>query len=143
MVNLPVSIVLNLVFIPSSLLGVQLLGLGAKGAAIAALVGAVISYVIVRALSYKLVPIGINMCVVKHLAAGAVMAVSVFLLEHYLYGIDRWYDLAIYTAIGGGIYLTLVWAMGEFKRSDALFFIDTLNARKMYDYISRELMGRG
>jgi hypothetical protein len=141
MITLPLSIVLNLIFIPDSILGVPMLGMGPKGAAIAAVVGAMIGYLVVRYMSYKLIPIGINISVVKHLGAGIVMSVTIYVMEHWIYAFERWYDLFLFGVIGAAIYLALIWAMGEFKRSDLLFFIDTVSATKMYDYLRSELFG--
>ena len=142
LVFIPLNVLLNLIFIPQSLFGIPLLGLGAVGAALASFTGAIVYYLMIRFLSYRLVPIGINVSVIKHLIAGMIMAGSLYLLQHYVYSIDRFYDVIFFAIIGSAIYLAVIWAMGEFRRKDIEFILETMNVGKMFGYLRDELLGR-
>jgi len=138
----PINFILNLVFIPGSLLGIPLLGLGAMGAAIASVIGAVFHYGVQRTLSYRLIKIGINISVIKHLVASGIMACTLYLLQVYILPINRFYEVFAYAMVGGAIYILMIWLMHEFGKKEVLFILDTINLKKMASYMFSEVFDR-
>jgi len=139
---IPLNVILNLVFIPRSVFGVPMLGMGSAGAALASLIGAMIYYLLIRFLSYKLVRIGVNRSVLRHLVSAGIMACAVFLVQDQFYPIRRFYDIGIYALLGGCLYFGLLILMREFRKKDLLFIIDTLHVGKFASYIFKELKER-
>ncbi len=140
-VIMPLNIVLNLLFIPESIYGVPLLGMGAMGAALATLISAVINYAFVRYLSRKLIRTGVNTSVFRHIVSAGIVCCLIMLTQEYIYDITRFYEVIIFVGSGGLIYLGILIIFREFTRRDFDFFIDTFDIRKMYRYVKGELFG--
>jgi hypothetical protein len=74
-------------------------------------------------------------------AAGIMTAILYILLYEYdlIFWITRWYHLLVFAVIGLAIYLGILALFKEFTKEDLLFYMDTLNIRKMGQYIRDEL----
>jgi hypothetical protein len=53
--------------------------------------------------------------------------------------ITRWYHLLTVAGFGLMIYLAVLFLFKEFTKNDLEFYLDTLNVKKMIDYIKDEL----
>jgi Co/Zn/Cd efflux system component len=137
------SIALNLLLIPRNgiLAGIGIAGI--EGAALAALVSTVAMLAGLHHYSNRLVrrrvfnPRGAGL----HIIAGAAMAVSMWGAAMALDAL-RWYHLGGLAAMGVGVYLIALWAMGEFRKADLDFMLETVNARKLLRHVRDELGDR-
>jgi O-antigen/teichoic acid export membrane protein len=137
------NVVLNLILIPRDIriLGLDLAGMGAMGAAIATVVsyGAGLAYS--RIVAWRLTGIKGNPRIVLHLLAASVMA-SVLYRLNTMFFIARWYHLLGFAFLGLGIYLGVLYLLKEFTKEDFDLFMDTLNIKKMFRYIKEEIRGK-
>ena len=53
--------------------------------------------------------------------------------------VDRWYELFLFSAFGGILYISLLAAVRVFTNKDYLFFKNLLNPKDMKDYIGEEM----
>jgi O-antigen/teichoic acid export membrane protein len=142
LIYIPLNVLFNLIFIPDSILGFKLLGLGAVGAAIATLISAIINYFLIRVLSHRLVRTGINFSVIKHLIAGGITGCLLYIIQEFVWEISRIYELIAISSIAVLLFLCLLYILGEMTRKDLRFLIGTINPKKMKDYIIGELSNR-
>ena len=135
-----VNVILNIILIPKDIrsLGIKLAGLAGVGAAIATVVAYFSGLVYTRLIIYKMSKIGLNVSVIKHFFAAIIMGFIVRYMNKY-YIVRRWYDLLFLFIFGLVIYLAILIAFKEFKKKDFYLFIDTLNPKKMFSYISLEI----
>ncbi len=135
---------LNILLIPKDIQllgGVKLFGLGATGAAIATIISFVASLVYTRIMSYRLTGSKGNKRIFLHALAAIIMtAILYVLLYQYdlILWITRWYHLLIFAGMGLAIYLGILALFKEFTKEDFWFYVDTLNIRKMGQYIKGE-----
>lgn len=143
-----INIFLNIILIPTDIQmlgGIPLAGLGARGAAIATVISYVVGLIYSRVMAWKLNNIKGTPKIIKHAIAAGIMAGIIYGM---LYGLNfiayitRWYHLLIFALFGLGIYLGILFVLSEFKKEDYNFFMDTLNIKKMFKYISDELKGK-
>jgi len=137
------NLILNFLLIPKDIqmLGINLFGLGAKGAAIATVVSFAAGLVYTRIMSYKLIGEKGNIRIVIHAFAAIVMAGALYILLYnfdLILWITRWYNLLFFAAFGLGIYLGILALFKEFTKEDFFFYMETLNIKKMFKYISSE-----
>jgi O-antigen/teichoic acid export membrane protein len=138
------NLTLNVLLIPKDIqmLGdVKLFGLGATGAAIATVVSFAVSLVYTRIMSYKLTGSKGNIRILLHALAAGIMATIMFVLLYnydFISWITRWYHLLAFGALGLAIYLGILALFKEFTKEDFWFYMDTLNIRKMGQYIKEE-----
>jgi len=138
-----INVGLNLILVPKDIrfLGIDLLGLGGEGAAIATVVAYFVGLVYTRIVVWKVSGITVNFRIGYHFLAALIMGFVVSLLTEY-YLIVRWYELAVFGLMGLGIYLSILLLVKEFTRSDFDLFMDTLNVKKMFIYIKEELSSK-
>ena len=132
---------LNLLLIPQDIrvLGIDLFGLGAMGAAIATVVAYGVGLIYTRWVVWRVSRITVNWRIMLHGIAATVMGVIVYSLNEMVYPIARWYGLIVYGLLGLGLYLGILSLMQEFTRKDFDLFMDTLNIKKMVAYIRDEI----
>ncbi len=137
------NILLNLILIPKDIqiLGLNLFGLGARGAAIATVLSYIIGLFYNRAAALKLTGVKGNPRVLLHLLAAAIMATLLYFIN-ILFIIDRWFHLLGAALFGLCVYLGILYILNEFKKEDIIFLLDTLNIKKMLQYIRDELKFR-
>lgn len=132
------NIVLNLIFIPTSIYGIKFFGLGALGAALASLISIVVTFIAYSVVAFRLTGAKPSICIIKHLGSAIIVGVSLYQASKFLF-IDTWYQFFGVCAIGIAIYVGILYALREFTKEDFHFFLDTLNLRKMVDYVKSEL----
>ena len=135
-----INIVLNIILIPKDikLIGIDLFGLGAVGAAIATVISYGIGLIYCRLATLKVTGKIWNPKILLHMFSALIMGLILHILN-IQFPIDRWYNLLIFAIIGIGIYLFLLFLLKEFKRDDILLISDTLNIKKMGEYIKGEI----
>jgi len=135
-----INVFLNLILIPRDInsIGLKMAGLGATGAAIATVVSYLVGLIYIRILAWKKTGIIGEKRVLIH-AFAAMISGSFLFYINILYIIDRWYHLLIISIFGLGIYIGILYLVKELKRDDLIFFLDTLNIKKMFEYIRDEI----
>ncbi len=144
-ITMVANVALNLLFVPTSILGVPLLGMGATGAAWATVIAAFlgIAYAAVHA----------HRCVggsyqpasfIKHLLAAGAMHASIHFLRptSILGGMDRWWELLGGGFVGAAVYAGALILMRELGRKDWLLLLDIFHPGKMVRYVRDELRKR-
>jgi len=135
-----INVALNIILIPKDIqiLGVNLFGLGAVGAAIATVISYGVGMVYCRIVAWKLTGGNWNPRILLHLLSASFMGIMLYWLNN-LFPIDRWYHLLGFAVIGIGIYLAILSLLREFTRKDINFLLDTFNIKKMWKYIVEEI----
>jgi O-antigen/teichoic acid export membrane protein len=141
------NLILNIILIPKDIqiFGLNLVGMGAKGAAIATVISYGIGLTYSRVMAFKLTKMKGNPRILLHALSAGFM---IFMLYIMLYNfnaigfITRWYHLLGFSLIGLGIYLGVLVLLREFTKDDFRFFIDILNIKKMLKYINNEIRER-
>ena len=141
------NIGLNFILIPRDInaLGITLFGWGARGAAIATVISYLIGLLYSRYMAYKLHNIKGSPVIILHAVAASVMALCLYTALYsfqLLPFIDRWYILLAVSFLGLGIYIFVLYLLYEFTKKDLKFFLETLNIKKMLQYIIEELRGK-
>jgi O-antigen/teichoic acid export membrane protein len=109
------------------------------GAAVALIFANLIGFFLLRYVTWKCVKASIYHGVtVKHVFASVVMILPLIYFNR-VYELTRWYDLIIYTILGLGIYLAVLYLIKEFKKCDVDFYLGLMNPKGMGSYISTEL----
>lgn len=137
-----INITLNIILIPRNIpsLGINLLGLGAQGAAIATVISYGIGLGYSRIMAWKLIGIKGNLCILLHLFSAVIMVSGLYGLST-LIEISRWYILIIFGLTGLSIYIGVLFLLREFKKEDFELFRDSFNIKKMINYIITEIRG--
>ncbi|HIA37410.1 MAG TPA: hypothetical protein EYN89_11945, partial [Flavobacteriales bacterium] len=128
--------VLNLIFIPEEIWGYTMLGLGVEGAALTYLLSLLLNTIIML-YSIKIITntsLFVNLW--KHFLSGFIVAFLFMNLGTYL----QEFPLILFSPfLVFGLYLLIIYFLGEIKRSDVDFFADLLNFKAMSKYIRDEL----
>jgi len=138
------NVFLNLILIPKDIqsLGLTMMGLGTKGAAIATVISFGIGLFYSRYSSWKITGAKGNWRVLLHALAASIMVLFLYILLYhfgYVSYITRWYHLLGTSFLGLGIYIIVLYLLKEFTGDDFKFFLDTLNIKKMLVYIWDEV----
>ena len=131
------NIGLNLIFIPVSFLGIQMLGLGAFGAAVATFIAFLVTTISLRWEAYKLSGAMIDPRVMKHISAAMLTSIIMYFINPTW--ATRWYSLAVLAGLFLAIYLAILVLIREFGKEEWDMFMDALHPKKMLGYISGEI----
>ena len=139
-IQLFVNVILNIILIPQDIkfLNLKLVGLGAQGAAISAVIACGVGMLYARIYTWKLVKAKGNPRIFIHLFSAAIMAIILYWVNNIVF-ISRWYELFAVALVGLGIYVLILWIFREFTKNDFNFFLDILNIKKMIRYINSEI----
>lgn len=124
----------------SSFLGIGL-GLSYVGAALALLIGRIVSYITTRYVIWHLTGTIPDWRLVYQLVAGLAVAALLYFLTMVI-AITRWYDLVFYGLVSLGVFVAVLYALKEFTRKDLDYFLDLMDIRAMASYIRDELKSR-
>jgi O-antigen/teichoic acid export membrane protein len=138
-----VSVVLNFILVPTDIksLGLKLGGLGATGSALAIVIAYFIGFITTRIYAFRIANIKGNNKIILHIFAAMIMGIFVYFIINSL-TIGRWYELIGICLLGLFFYLSILFILKEFTKEDFYLFLDTLNIKKMFIYIIKELKGR-
>lgn len=133
-------IVLDLVLVPYDIrsLGLPLAGLGIDGAAIATLVSGLVWYGGLRFASARLTGYRERSHWIRHAFAAGLMAAALWTLTFW-HPFSRWYDIPLFTALGGALYLLALVLLREFTKDDLAFVRRTIHPVEMLRYVKGEL----
>ena len=53
--------------------------------------------------------------------------------------VDRWYELFLFSALGGFLFLSVLAVLGGFTYKDLRFYWEVVNPREMTNYLKGEL----
>lgn len=124
-------------------LGIRLGGLGALGAALAALVSGTCYYALVVLATRSMDGYRPPLAILKHVLAGAVMVGALLALDHGTgFPLGRWYTFAVYVPLGAAIYAAALVLLGELRRDDVRFVKAVLHPGEMGRYLKSELWDR-
>lgn len=132
------NICLNAIFIPSAILGLKLFGMRAFGAALTTAISACVGLALTRVAAKKLA--GATTCpkIFIHLVSAIMTGTSLYLIGNVV-SFNRWFSLGCAGLVCIGIYIGILYCVGEFTKTDFHFFIDWINPRKMLRYMREEL----
>jgi O-antigen/teichoic acid export membrane protein len=136
------NIILNFLLIPRNglLAGVGIMG--PTGAATATLLSSFVlfggTYYYSRKIAGKPLLEG---RILKHIAAGILAGALAWWLGSMVDPI-RWYHLIVLSLAILGTYLGALRTMGEFGRSELIFFLETMNPVKLLKHVRNEFTGR-
>jgi O-antigen/teichoic acid export membrane protein len=147
LIMVTINVILNIILIPKDIqvIGLNLAGMGARGAAIATVISYGFGLIYSRAMAWKLTKLKGNPRILLHaLAAGFMVAIFYYILYrlNIIDFITRWYHLLAFAFFGLMIYLVFLYLFREFTKEDFHFFIDTLNIKKMLRYMMDEIKGK-
>jgi O-antigen/teichoic acid export membrane protein len=133
---------LLLLFVPSSLFGIQTFGWSYQGAAIAVLIGTIVNFVLVRRIVKSLSNTRSNWRLLLHFISMAITLLALLLISK-VWTVSHWYDLLGVGICAIAVFISILAATGEFKKKDLSYVLDVLNLRQMIKYIKNELSGKG
>jgi O-antigen/teichoic acid export membrane protein len=139
-ISLSVNVVMLLVMVPTTLFGVEMLGLAGVGAAIARTVAIMAMFIATRYVIYKLTGTSFNPRILL-IMLGALLTGIVIAILGSLWPMAHWFGLVVYGLLSIGIFAGFLWLLRELKREDVEYFLTVINPREMIRYVRSE-MGR-
>ena len=133
-----INMLLNLIFIPNELGGVELFGFGAIGAALATLISWVIRSILIHIFAYKLTQIKLNPKVIVHFMAGVGIGAPLYSVLGMVSSYHPYYIVPL-SVISIGCYFGVLYIVREFSKDDIQFLLDLLNPKKMGEYMQSEI----
>lgn len=136
------NVFLNVIFIPSSVLGVPLFGLQMTGAALASVLSRIVVVAIFIYLGKRIFGVFFfSWSLPKQVLAAALAGGTLWAAEHFIEAIQvvRVWELAIASVVGLALYTGFLFLMRELGRKDVLFFMDLVNPGQMGRYVRDEL----
>lgn len=140
-VSLLVNLLLLLVLVPATLMGIQMLGLGGTGAALAQVAFYGTLLLSSRYVVYRLTGTGVRPRLLLHLLAAGGAAGAMLLLSTVL-PITRWYWLLVHAGVALASFGAILYAVGELKREDIDYFLSSINPWEMRNYMRDELTSK-
>ncbi|MGA1792802.1 MAG: oligosaccharide flippase family protein [Thermoplasmatota archaeon] len=142
-IGLTSVVVLNIIFIPKDIqfLGITLLGMGPRGAALATMLSAVATNLSFRIFAYKYEKVFFNPRIFKFMIASLLTGGAVYTLQHF-FPAENLIFLLLYSAGGMLLYLALVIVLRATDEEDKALFKNVLNPFTMVKYIKDELLNR-
>ncbi|MFW5946351.1 MAG: oligosaccharide flippase family protein [Candidatus Natronoplasma sp.] len=134
-----VNVALNLILIPDSLFNVPLLGLKEVGAAIATLTAGIIITITSMLVSKRIVHWNFSPSVLYHISAAIASGSVLYILEMQFMAISRFYHLFIYGGLMLGIYISILYFIGEFTKKEWDYIMEAINPKEMVKYVRDEL----
>jgi|GEM_PF-298012 len=136
------NVFFNLLLIPENGLLSQFDINGPSGAALAALISALVMFIGFHRYSRRITKVRFRWTkVIVHLVAGSIMGLTVWEIGTHLEPL-KWYFLVGLAFVGTCMYVGILWLFGEFKKKDYRFFMDTVNPMNVFRYIKDEIWER-
>lgn len=135
------NVALNLVFIPTSILGVPLFGMGATGAVVSTVIAQTLVLVLMLRESHRITRrFHYSWSIPKHfMTAGITAGILHLAHDRVLGGVDTIWELAFAGILGSAIYVAVLIVLFELKRKDWVMAVDLLHPGKMAGYVRSEL----
>ncbi len=136
-----INCILMLIFVPKTLLGVNMLGMSYTGAAIATSITAIIMFVSVRTLVSRLTGTKSNPRILRHILAGIATGVLLYGLD-LVFPMDGLFRLIIYGLVTLATFFAALVVLKEFTRADLVYIMDIVNPSKMFSYMGDEMKNK-
>ena len=144
------NIVLNLLFIPKSGILSQIIINdirinGPTGAAVATVISSLSGLILLKMYSYRLTSIKFSKKpMFLHIFSGFIMGSILYIIAYKtsFFPNIHWYYLFIFSIIGLGIYIAILYLLKEFKKQDLDFFLSILHPKEMLKYVKSELSNK-
>lgn len=133
---------LNILFIPPSIFGFQLMGLKEVGAALATLISTAVLFVLTVYYSNKVANATLYEKIPLHIISGLVTGALLTIVETEIFPLLRFYHLIIYGLAFVGLYTLILYVMGEFTKEDWGYIMDSLHPKEMFTYVRDEAKNR-
>jgi O-antigen/teichoic acid export membrane protein len=135
------SIILMLALVPRSIphLGLNdLPGMGGEGAALAILISDIFLGISLRILCYLHLNLLPRPIFLLQLSVAIIVGLLMWQIQSNI-PVDRWYELFLFSAFGGFLFLFVLAVLGGFTSKDFRFYWNALNPKEMTTYIGEEL----
>jgi len=137
------NILLNMVFIPTSLFGIRLAGLKGVGAALGSLVSTVIFVVVSRIVIYRSVSgTKSNWRIIFNLISAGLMCVFLYFVLYPYHPIVRYYDIFLFMVVGAIIYFATMFIFRQFTKKEVVYLLKVVDPIQMIKYIKNEVFAR-
>lgn len=136
-----INILLMLILVPKQIpqLGLNdLPGMGGEGAALALLISEIVLGVSLRVLCYSSLNLKPQFQFFMQLLFALIIGLIMWQIQGAV-NVERWYELFLFSALGGFLYIFLLAAVGIFSREDFNFFWNVMNPKAMTSYVGDEL----
>ena len=136
-----INILLMIILIPEEIphLGLSNLpGLGGEGAALAVLISELILSISLRIMCYSYLELKPQIHFFVQIFVAIIVGLGMWQIQMAV-SVDRWYELFLFSALGGFLYVFVLAAAGAFTMKDFQFFWNTMNPKAMTSYIGDEL----
>ena len=137
-VLLVLNFVLLVLFIPSQLAGVPLLGLGFEGAAMVNVIISVAALVYIILVAHRLTGTTPSPRLLLHMAAAGLTAI-VLTVTLSIWMIQQWYDLVIFGFYTVAIFAAFLALFRELTKADIKYFFSIISPGLFADYVADEM----
>ena len=136
-----INILLMLILVPKQIpqLGLNdLPGMGGEGAALALLISEIILGISLRFLCYSFLELRPQLHFFLQLFFAIIIGIIMWQIQDTV-DVNRWYELFMFSALGGLLYIFILATVGIFNKKDFFFFWNVVNPKAMTDYVGDEL----
>ena len=112
------NVVLNAIFIPTSIAGIPLFGLKSTGAALGTLLSFLIGFVYFRYRLWKILGTKYEIRLFYHLLAGTAAMLILYFIKYLIGPLYSWYLIIGAFILFIGIYTSILYLMGEFGKRE-------------------------
>ena len=136
-----INIMLMIILVPKEIphLGLSNLpGLGGEGAALALLISELILSISLRIMCYSYLELKPQIHFFVQIFFAIIVGFGMWQIQMAV-SVDRWYELFLFSALGGFLYVFVLAAAGAFTKKDFQFFWNVMNPKAMTSYVGDEL----
>ena len=136
-----INILLMLILVPKQIpqLGLNdLPGMGGEGAALALLISEIILGISLRFLCYSFLELRPQLHFFLQLFFAIIIGLIMWQIQDTV-DVNRWYELFMFSVLGGLLYIFILATVGIFNKKDFFFFWNVVNPKAMTDYVGDEL----
>ncbi len=120
------NVILNAIFIPTSLFGIPMLGMKSTGAALATLISFLLGFLYLRFKTYSILHTRFNHRILLHIMASLLALLSVELLHLTSLNLYSWYGIGIAFLLFLSVYSLSLYLTGELGREEINLFFSIL-----------------
>ena len=113
-------------------------GMGGEGAALALLISEIILGISLRFLCYSFLELRPQLHFFLQLFFAIIIGIIMWQIQDTV-DVNRWYELFMFSALGGLLYIFILATVGIFNKKDFFFFWNVVNPKAMTDYVGDEL----
>ena len=113
-------------------------GMGGEGAALALLISEIILGISLRFLCYSFLELRPQLHFFLQLFIAIIIGIIMWQIQDTV-DVNRWYELFMFSALGGLLYIFILATVGIFNKKDFFFFWNVVNPKAMTNYVGDEL----